>query len=65
VSVYAIGGGGAAELESWANTLSDLTGYKPEYIIKTVVEKLNRGYGCEIVTAAGDLCPIRFLVTRA
>jgi hypothetical protein len=63
--VYTIVAPGEHTLASWANTLSDLTGYKPEWIIERVVSVLNRRYGCEVPTAAGELCPIRFLVTRA
>lgn len=53
-----------ASLRRMANTLEDLTGYRAEHIIDTVVTRLGQaGYGTELSTSAGALCPIRFLIT--
>jgi hypothetical protein len=62
---FTIGWGEDGSITSWANTLSDLTGWKAEYLVEQIVAGLNKGYGYEFATAAGDLCPIRFLVTKA
>lgn len=56
--------GEPAAIRSWANSLEDLTGYRAEVLIEKLVERLTGSYGLEIETAAGDLCPIRFLVTK-
>jgi hypothetical protein len=56
-------GAGSAALASWSNTLSDLTGYRPDYIRNRLLTTLPTQYGVELITAAGDLCPITFLVT--
>lgn len=51
------------ELHSLANTLSDLTGYTADHIVSTLTDQLRTQYGVKLRTAAGDLCPIHFLVT--
>lgn len=61
--VYSLAGAGSAALASWSNTLSDLTGYRPDYIRNRLLATLPTQYGVELITAAGDLCPITFMVT--
>jgi hypothetical protein len=65
VHTYALATGGSASIESWANTLSDLTGWKADFLVGELVTRLQKKYGTELQTSAGDLCPIRFLVTKA
>lgn len=55
--------GTASTLASWCNTLSDLTGYTSEHALETLLSKLPTRYDVILRTAAGDLCPIKFLVT--
>lgn len=62
---FALAAAQEGSVEAWANTISDLSGYKPEFIVGEIIKGLTRNYGVELPTAAGDLCPIRFLVTRA
>lgn len=61
-SIVDVNGG---RLGSVVNTLSDLTGRHVEYVRTTLLEKLPTNYGVELATAAGTLCPIRFVVTVA
>jgi hypothetical protein len=65
VHTFTVGGGGSHSIESWANSLSDLTGYKRDFIVEKLVEGLTKRYSYVLPTSAGDLCPIRFLVTKA
>jgi hypothetical protein len=60
---YGLAGSGGAALSSWANTLSDLTGYTTEALILEITDGLGTAYGVTLSTSAGDLCPIKFLIT--
>lgn len=53
----------AGPLGSVSNTLSDLAGYTVEHVRSTLLDTLPHRYGVELDTVAGELCPIRFLVT--
>lgn len=57
--------GGAREIKAWAGSLSDLTGYRPQFIVDLLLERLENNYGYELQTACAGLCPIKFLVTKA
>jgi hypothetical protein len=65
--VYTIAhGNGKHSIEAWANTLADLTDYRPEYLIPLMVNTLKPGrLNMKIPTSAGDLCPIEFIVQKA
>lgn len=60
---FKLAGTGPAPITSWAQSLSDLTGYQADHLIRVITTGLARNYGTVLATAAGDLCPIRFLVT--
>jgi hypothetical protein len=62
---FTVGSGGQHSVESWANTLSDLTGYNREFVVREIIKGLRRRNFAEIPTAAGNLCPIRFEISRA
>lgn len=53
--------GKPASLTHWANKLSDLTGYKAEYLVSTLLAALATQREAEV--SACGWCPIRFEVT--
>lgn len=62
---YPIGDSGAHAIDSWANTLSDLTGYKPEFLVEKMVHGLSGRLNMKMQTACAGLCPIYFIVQKA